>query len=236
MKTILHKAETRGHKNHGWLNTYHTFSFANYFDPERIHFGALRVLNDDTVIGGEGFGTHAHDNMEIISIPLEGDLEHRDSMGNVQIINHGDVQVMSAGTGITHSEMNKNEDKEVKFLQIWVFPNKHNVTPKYNQITLNVEERKNKFQQIVSPNPKDEGAWIYQNAWFHLADFDEGTSKIYEFKKKDNGLYIFVLKGKLTVGEQELIARDGYGVWETGKVTITANDNAEFLLMEIPMF
>ncbi|MDR1654333.1 MAG: pirin family protein [Prevotellaceae bacterium] len=236
MKTILHKAATRGHKNHGWLDTYHTFSFANYFDPERVHFGSLRVLNDDTVAGGEGFGTHPHDNMEIISIPLKGDLEHRDSMGNVQVINHGDVQVMSAGTGITHSEMNKNEDTEVKFLQIWVFPNKHNVTPRYDQITLNVDDRKNRFQQIVSPNKQDEGTWIYQDAWFHLADFDKGTSREYELKQQGNGLYIFVLKGNLNVEGQELTTRDGYGLWDTDKVNITANDNTEFLLMEVPMF
>ncbi|GHT17378.1 hypothetical protein FACS189429_1300 [Bacteroidia bacterium] len=236
MKTVLHKAATRGHKNHGWLNTYHTFSFANYFDPERIHFGALRVLNDDMVIGGKGFETHPHENMEIISIPLEGDLEHRDSMGNVQIINHGDVQVMSAGTGITHSEYNKNDDRPVKFLQIWVFPNQLNISPRYDQITLNIADRKNNFQQIVSPNPQDEGTWIHQNAWFYLADFDKGTSKTYEIKDKANGLYIFVLKGKLNAEGQELTTRDGYGLWETDKVSIIADDDSDFLLMEVPMF
>src|SRR6187455_1547804 len=146
MNTILHKAATRGHANHGWLDTSHTFSFAHYYNPSRTHFGVLRVLNDDFVDGGQGFGTHPHDNMEIISIPLEGDLEHKDSMGNVAFIKQGDVQVMSAGTGITHSEYNKNKDKKVKFLQIWVFPNKRSVTPRYDQITLNATDRKNKFQ------------------------------------------------------------------------------------------
>jgi redox-sensitive bicupin YhaK (pirin superfamily) len=167
-KTILHKSETRGHANHGWLESYHTFSFANYYNPERMHFGVLRVLNDDRVNPGMGFGAHPHDNMEIISIPLEGDLEHKDSMGNVATIKHGDIQVLSAGTGIQHSEYNRNQNQLVKFLQIWIFPNKKNVTPRYDQITLNIAERHNKLQQIISPNPDDEGVWIHQDAWFHL--------------------------------------------------------------------
>ena len=164
---VLHKADSRGDANHGWLHSKHTFSFANYYNPERMNFGALRVLNDDTVAAGMGFGKHPHDNMEIISIPLSGDLEHKDSMNNVTVIKSGDIQVMSAGTGIQHSEYNKNIDAEVKFLQIWVFPNKNNVTPRYDQITLNMADRKNKLQQILSPNPNDAGVWIHQNAWFH---------------------------------------------------------------------
>ena len=176
--TVLHKAETRGHANHGWLNSMHTFSFANYYNPDRMHFGALRVLNDDTVEAGMGFGKHPHDNMEIISIPLEGDLEHKDSMGNVSVIKHGDIQVMSAGTGIFHSEFNRNSDQITKFLQIWVIPNKKNVAPRYDQITLNIADRHNKLQQILSPNAEDEGVWIFQNAWFHLGEFDKGVSKI----------------------------------------------------------
>lgn len=234
-KTILHKANTRGHANHGWLNSFHTFSFANYYNPERIHFGALRVLNDDTVEGGKGFDTHPHDNMEIISIPLEGDLEHRDSMGNVAVIRNGDVQVMSAGTGIQHSEYNKNLDRKVKFLQIWVFPNKKGVTPRYDQISLNPEDRHNKLQQILSPNKDDEGVWIHQNAWFHLGNFDKGMSVDYQLKTKENGVYVFVLKGDITVDEQELNTRDGYGIWNTEKVSIKANSNAELLIMEVPM-
>lgn len=169
-KSVFHPAGSRGDANHGWLHSKHTFSFANYYHPERMHFGMLRVLNDDTVAAGMGFGTHPHNNMEIISIPLSGDLEHKDSMGNVSVIRNGDIQVMSAGMGITHSEYNKNKDQEVKFLQIWVFPNKKDVTPRYDQITLNKEDRKNTFQQILSPNPNDSGVWIHQNAWFHLAD------------------------------------------------------------------
>ena len=233
--TILHKADTRGDANHGWLHSKHTVSFANYYNPERMHFGALRVLNDDSVEGGMGFGTHPHDNMEIISIPLEGDLEHRDSMNNIAVIKNGDIQVMSAGTGIQHSEYNKSKDNKVKFLQIWVFPNAKNVTPRYDQITLNGADRHNTFQQILSPNADDAGVWIHQNAWFHLAKFDKGTSKEYSIKSKGNGLYIFNLSGDIKVGEQVLNARDGYGIWDFEKLTISADSEAEFLLMEVPM-
>lgn len=233
--TVLHKAATRGDANHGWLHSRHTFSFANYYNPERMHFGVLRVLNDDIVSGGMGFGTHPHDNMEIISIPLEGDLEHKDSMGNTTVIKNGDVQVMSAGTGIRHSEYNKNKDLPVKFLQIWVFPNKRNVEPRYDQITLKKEDRKNKIQQILSPNQDDEGVWIHQNAWFHLADFDKGTKENYTIKGKGNGLYLFVLKGDVKINDQQLSTRDGFGIWDTDSVSIEAESNAEFLLMEVPM-
>lgn len=232
---ILHKAESRGNANHGWLQSYHTFSFASYYNPERMHFGVLRVLNDDTVSAGMGFGTHPHDNMEIISIPLEGDLEHKDSMGNTTVIRNGDIQVMSAGTGIQHSEYNKNKDKAVKFLQIWVFPNKRNVTPRYDQITLKAEDRKNKLQQILSPNPDDAGVWIHQDAWFHLGQFDKDIETVYELKKPGNGMYLFVLSGALTVNGQSLSARDGFGVWDTTRLELKADSGAEVLLMEVPM-
>lgn len=233
--TIIHKAETRGHANHGWLNSMHTFSFANYHNPERMHFGALRVLNDDTVEAGMGFGKHPHDNMEIISIPLEGDLEHKDSMGNVSVIRHGDIQVMSAGTGIFHSEYNKNKDSRVKFLQIWVFPNKKNVTPRYDQITLNIDDRHNKLQQILSPNPEDEGVWIHQNAWFHMGTFDKGIGTEYKIKAKGNGIYAFILKGDVTINGQVLSTRDGFGIWDVDSFSIKADSDAEILLMEVPM-
>lgn len=233
--TILHKAATRGQANHGWLNSFHTFSFANYHDPERMHFGALRVLNDDTVEAGMGFGTHPHDNMEIISIPLEGDLEHKDSMGNVTVIKQEDIQVMSAGTGIHHSEYNKNKDRRVKFLQIWVFPNQKKVTPRYDQITLKIADRHNKLQQILSPNPEDEGVWIYQNAWFHLGKFDKGVSTEYQLKASGNGVYAFILSGDVTINGQLLNTRDGFGIWDVDKLTVKAESNAEFLLMEVPM-
>lgn len=234
-QTILHKANTRGNANHGWLQSYHTFSFAHYHNPERIHFGVLRVLNDDTVAPGMGFGTHPHDNMEIISIPLEGDLEHKDSMGNVSVIKKGDIQIMSAGTGITHSEYNKNKDLPVKFLQIWVFPNKRNVTPRYHQISLTKEDRKNKFQQVLSPNPEDEGVWIHQNAWFHLGDLEIGSDHEYKIQAKGNGLYVFVLEGQVQVNGIELDKRDGLGIWDCESVSFKATNNCELLLMDVPM-
>jgi redox-sensitive bicupin YhaK (pirin superfamily) len=232
---VLHKAETRGHANHGWLNSYHTFSFANYYNPDRMHFGVLRVLNDDVVSGGMGFNTHPHDNMEIISIPLEGDLEHKDSMGNLAIIRNGDIQVMSAGTGIQHSEKNKNRDKDVKFLQIWVFPNKKNVTPRYDQLSLKVEDRQNKLQQILSPNTDDEGVWIHQDAWFHLGSLDQGIQQSYTIKKKGNGVYAFVISGNISIDGQSLSARDGLGIWDVNEINLVADTHTEVLLMEVPM-
>lgn len=233
--TIVHKAETRGHANHGWLDSHHSFSFANYYNPERMHFGVLRVLNDDHVEAGMGFGTHPHDNMEIISIPLEGDLEHKDSMGTTAVIKNGDVQVMSAGSGITHSEYNKNKDKAVKFLQIWVFPNKKNVKPRYDQISLKESDRHNKLQQIISPNADDAGVWIHQNAWFHLGKFDKGVNADYTIKAKGNGVYAFILKGDVSINGQKLNKRDGFGIWDTDKLKISADSDAEFLLMDVPM-
>lgn len=234
-KSILHKADSRGFADHGWLKSRHTFSFAGYYNPERIHFGALRVLNDDTVAAGKGFGTHPHDNMEIISIPLEGDLEHKDSIGNVSVIRHGDVQVMSAGTGIFHSEYNRNSDREVKFLQIWVFPDKTNVEPRYDQITLNVFDRTNKLQQIVSPYPGDGGLWIHQQAWFSIGNLDKGTKTTYSFKSKESGVYFFVLNGEVSVNNQLLTNRDGYGIWETEKADILSLTQSEVLIIEVPM-
>lgn len=236
-KTIIHKSESRGDANHGWLHSRHTFSFADYYNPERIHFGALRVLNDDYVAEGMGFGTHPHNNMEIISIPLEGDLEHKDSMGNVSVIKNGDVQVMSAGTGITHSEYNKNKDKPVKFLQIWVLPDKKNVTPRYDQITPDTSLRRNRFQQIVSPTVNDEGVWIHQDAWFHLGTFDKGFLIEYRLKNSGNGVYAFIIKGDVTIEGTPLNERDGFGIWDTDKITIDADsEDAEVLLMEVPMY
>ncbi|MEZ4774345.1 MAG: pirin family protein [Bacteroidia bacterium] len=235
MKTVLHKANTRGHANHGWLNSYHSFSFANYYNPERVHFGVLRVLNDDTVSQGMGFGKHPHDNMEIISIPLEGDLEHKDSMGNTTVIRQGDIQVMSAGTGIFHSEYNKNKDKEVKFLQIWIFPNKKNVKPRYDQISLDEAEQHNVFRQVLSPNPEDDGVWIHQDAWFHLGKLDAGIETTYSLKKPGNGVYAFVLEGDVSVENISLNRRDGLGVWETDTLHIKADSQTQVLLMEVPM-
>jgi quercetin 2,3-dioxygenase len=235
MKSVLHKASTRGHANHGWLNSFHTFSFAQYYNPERVRFGVLRVLNDDTIEPGKGFGTHPHDNMEIISIPLEGDLEHKDSMGNTQVIHKGDIQVMSAGTGIRHSEYNRNTDKEVKFLQIWLFPRERGVTPRYDQMPLDPSRMKNTFLQILSPNPDDEGVWIHQDAWFHIGRLSKGTTLNYAIKRPGNGLYTFVLEGEVTVAGEALNKRDGFGIWDTDQVSYRADSDTEVLLMEVPM-
>jgi len=235
MNTVLHKANTRGHANHGWLDTYHTFSFANYRNPERMHFGALRVLNDDMVAAGKGFGTHPHDNMEIISIPLSGDLEHKDSMGNVTVIKEGDVQVMSAGKGVYHSEYNKNADQEVRFLQIWLFPNKKDVNPRYDQISLEDIKAKNKLYQILSPNSDDAGVWIHQNAWFSMGEYSDATSEKYTLNDSNNGIYAFVLEGDVNIEDQDLNKRDGFGIWNTKEINIKANPGSKLLLMEVPM-
>lgn len=235
MQTLLHKADTRGLANHGWLKSHHTFSFANYYNPERMHFGTLRVLNDDYVAPGRGFGKHPHDNMEIVSIPLSGDLRHEDSMGNETIIRQGDVQAMSAGTGVAHSEMNANRDQPVEFLQIWVFPKTRNIAPNYSQITLDPAELDGKLAQVVSPNADDAGVTVNQDTWFHLGNLKAGTDTSYEIKKPGNGVYAFLLEGKATVAGQELDRRDGLGVWETDAFPITTSDDARLLLMEVPM-
>jgi redox-sensitive bicupin YhaK (pirin superfamily) len=234
-QSIIHKASTRGEANHGWLKSAHTFSFANYYNPERIQFGALRVLNDDQVDGGMGFGEHPHDNMEIISITLEGSLQHEDSMGNVTVIEPGEIQVMSAGTGIYHKEFNKDADKPVKFLQIWVFPNKRNVQPRYDQQRFDLDSHKNELVQILSPNEGDAGVWVYQNAWFHLGKFDRDTEVNHALHLQGNGLYAFVLNGDVVIDGQELGTRDGFGIWDTDSINIKASAGSELLLMEIPM-
>ena len=236
MKTVLHKANSRGHANHGWLDSYHTFSFAGYHDPARVHFGVLRVLNDDTVAGGMGFGAHPHENMEIISIPTVGELEHKDNMGNKQVIRQGDVQVMSAGTGIQHAEKNRNSDKEVKFFQIWVFPNKKNVEPRYDQQNFAEAEKQNKLVTVVSPiGTKDGGVQIHQDAWFSLGKLDRGFKTSYKLKNDKNGVYAFVIEGDVTINGEKLNRRDGLGITEANELDIVADDKAELLLMEVPV-
>lgn len=235
MNTIIHKADTRGKANHGWLNSHHTFSFANYYNPDRMNFGVLRVLNDDIVAPGMGFGKHPHQNMEIISIPLEGDLEHKDSMGNVAVIKEGDVQVLSAGTGITHSEYNKNKDKEVKFLQIWVFPKEKNLTPRYDQVSIREIAKDNEFYQVLSPNKDDQGVWINQDAWFHIGNFTKGKLDTYNIKKEGNGVYAFILDGEVEIDGEKLSKRDGMGIWDTESISVKATEDARVLLMEVPM-
>jgi hypothetical protein len=235
MKTVLHKADTRGHASHGWLESYHTFSFAGYHDPSRTHFGVLRVLNDDSVAPGMGFGKHPHDNMEIISIPLEGDLQHEDSTGTKAVIRQGDVQIMSAGTGIMHSEKNANNDKHVKFLQIWVFSNQKNVQPRYDQKTFSEESKRNQLLTVVSPMGSTDGVNIHQDAWFSLGNLDAGTELSYNVKKEGNGVYAFVLEGDVTINEVALNRRDGLGISEESSLTIKADNAACLLLMEVPM-
>jgi len=233
---VFHKADTRGHEDHGWLNTYHNFSFGDYHDRGRMQFGTLRVLNDDTVAAGTGFGRHPHNNMEIISIPLEGELEHQDSMNNIQVIKTGDIQVMSAGTGIFHSEYNRDKNKEVKFLQIWILPNKLDVKPRYDQVTLDPSKRINHLQQILSPNPKDEGVWIYQDAWFYLGKIQKDHQVNYQIKRKGNGLFCFLLNGKMNIKDNPLDKRDAIGIWDEDSIDLTSlADDSEILIMDVPM-
>lgn len=235
MKTVLHKANTRGQANHGWLRANHSFSFANYYNPERMNFGVLRVLNDDHIAPGAGFPTHPHDNMEIITIPLSGQVEHKDSMGNSGVISPGEIQVMSAGTGIQHSEFNKNKDQDLKLLQIWIFPNKKQVTPRYDQLQIHTIENNNGFKQILSPNANDDGVWIHQNAWFHLGEMDIEKQFTYTLKNKQNGVYIFLIEGKIDVHGEILSDKDALGVWDSEKVLIKSQTTSKVLLIEVPL-
>jgi len=235
MKTTLHLADSRGHAERGWLTSWHTFSFADYYDPARVHFGVLRVINDDIIAGGMGFPTHPHDNMEIITIVRKGALAHKDSMGNEGVIEAGDIQVMSAGTGVRHSEFNALPDVAAELFQIWVFPNQKNVTPRYEQLKLEESARDNKLQQIISPNADDDGLWIHQDAWFHLAKIDGGKSLRYDLKNSGNGVYLLVIEGSVSVNGQELNRRDGLEIEEADNFEITADGDAEVLLMEVPM-
>ena len=235
MKTVFHPSDTRGYANHGWLEARHSFSFASWYQPDRLHFGALRVLNDDIIQGGMGFGTHPHDNMEIVTIPLKGDLEHKDSMGNSAVIREGDIQVMSAGTGVQHSEYNNSPDKEINLFQLWLFPNKRNVTPRYDQLPIRSLHQKNEFFQILSPSADDEGVWIHQDAWMHMLDADQGQSFDYPLQSPEHGVYLIVIEGEVEVDHQILSRRDAIGVWETDKLTIKTKTDAELLLVQVPM-
>lgn len=235
MKSVLHRAHTRGHANHGWLDSYHTFSFAGYHDPTRVNFGALRVLNDDVVKGGAGFGQHPHDNMEIISIPLKGALEHGDNTGGHGIIKSGEVQIMSAGTGIVHSERNASKTEDVNFLQIWVFPKVRNIDPRYDQKFFSSADRINRFQTIVAPEENTNSLRINQDAWFSIGRLSKDFSTEYPVNKNSNGVYVFVLDGDVTINGQKLNKRDGLGIWETDKISLSADNEAEVLLIEVPM-
>jgi quercetin 2,3-dioxygenase len=231
----LHPATSRGYADLGWLKSNHTFSFASYYNPARVHFGMLRVLNDDIVTGGMGFGTHPHDNMEIISIGLEGAIEHNDSMGNRQVIHAGEIQVMSAGTGIQHSEFNPNRELSLNFLQIWIFPKSRNVTPRYQQMKMDTEAMKNRFAQILSPDPDDAGVWIHQDAWFHMGHLDAGISAEYTVQKSGNGVYAFVISGSVVWEGNRLDARDGIAIEDAETLHFQVLEPAQVLLMEIPM-
>ena len=236
MKTILHKAATRGFFDHGWLKTHHTFSFADYYDPERINFGALRVLNDDKIAGGTGFGLHPHQNMEVVSIPLKGALEHKDSLGHASVIKEGEIQAMSAGTGIRHSEYNKNNNTPAEFLQIWVIPDRMNVSPRYENAVIADLLKKNEITEIVSPYPGDgKGLWIYQQAWFSIGELEKNTLQGYKLKSPNSlGVYAFLIEGKATVAGKELEKRDGLGIYDTESFEIKANEYTKILLIEVP--
>jgi redox-sensitive bicupin YhaK (pirin superfamily) len=234
MKTVFHAADRRGHVNFGWLDSHHSFSFGHYHDPEKMHFGMLRVLNDDIIEGGSGFGAHPHDNMEIVSIPLYGALEHKDSTGTSEVIKQGDVQIMSAGSGLKHSEYNHYKDKETSFLQVWVIPKKRNIEPRYDQKNFDPLNRHNQFQTVVAPDDSA-AVWINQDAWFSLGKMDSGFTTSYAFKKAGNGVYAFVLDGNVTINGQSLFKRDAVGIWDTDELNIEASTNAEVLLIEVPM-
>ncbi len=233
MNTIIHRAATRGHANHGWLDSHHTFSFASYMNPERMHFGALRVLNDDIIQGGTGFGTHPHSNMEIVSIPLDGALEHKDSTGRERVIDTGDVQIMSAGRGIYHSEYNHNKDRASNFLQIWVFPKFGDIEPRYDQKRFEKKDRQNKWQTVVAPD-KDSALWINQDAWFNLAELDKGKSLSYTKNLDSSVVYLFVIEGAVTLNGETLNKRDGMGILSGDIKDLKASENASLLLMEVP--
>lgn len=235
MKVIHHPAKQRGGAHHGWLKTKHTFSFADYYNPERVGFGALKVINDDHIEGGHGISSHSHKNMEIVSIPLSGALVHKDDMGNECIIHSGEIQVMSAGSGVVHSEVNASADIPVKLLQIWVESNKRNVTPRYQQVSLVELLNRNQFNQVLSPNSDDAGVWMHQNAWFSVGEFEQGATQTYTLHDPNNGVYIFVISGSVVIGDTVLQPRDGLGITETIKLSMDVIANAQVLVMEVPV-
>ncbi|HTE00939.1 MAG TPA: pirin family protein [Mucilaginibacter sp.] len=235
MKQIFHPANERGHNDIGWLKANFSFSFGPYYNPEKVHFGALRVLNDDIIAGGTGFGTHPHDNMEIITIPLEGALEHKDSMGNIGVITAGEVQVMSAGTGIQHSEYNHSKTEAANTLQIWLFPKEMNIKPRYDQKSFINDLKPNQFTTLVSPVKDGEALWINQDAIFSMGDFDAGQSINYDIKIQGNGAYIFLIEGQVVVDGTELNKRDALGVDDTSSFTIETKSHSRILIMEVPM-
>lgn len=234
MKKIFHKANTRGHSLYDWLDSHHTFSFDQYYDPERVHFGALRVLNDDRVAPGEGFGTHPHKNMEIISIPLKGTLQHGDSHDNNRVVRPGDIQTMSAGTGIYHSEMNHSKTEPVEFLQIWVLPRQNNLHPAYKDYDIRPWIKKNELSVIIAPDGSAP-ATLSQDTWFAIGKVEKGKSIEYKLHRTGNGVYIFLIEGKIVVSGDVLSRRDGMGVYDTDSLTLETIDDSHILLIEVPM-
>lgn len=235
MKYDIFKAENRGGANHGWLNTKHSYSFANYYDPNRIHFGALRVVNDDIITGGMGFGKHPHDNMEIVTIPTKGGLKHGDSMGTGSVINAGDIQVMSAGTGVFHSEMNAYEDITTEFFQIWIIPNARNVEPRYQQLAYKDFADENDLYQILSPNSDDQGVWIHQNAWMFKGEFTTAKEVTYSLKNVENGVFLMVIEGEITFDGKTINRRDTIEITSTSHIDFRTNPGAEVLIIEVPL-
>ncbi len=235
MNKIIHQAEDRGKAEHGWLHTNFSFSFAEYYDPEKMRFGLLRVLNDDRIEPGKGFGTHPHNNMEIITIILEGELEHKDSMGNGSVIRKDEVQVMSAGTGILHSEFNPSTSEKVNLLQLWIFPKDKGIKPRYDQKKFDASEKENKFLTVASGVDKNGSLYIHQDASLSLAKLKKSRSLKYQNKRQGNGIYLFVIGGHITIDDEELFRRDAIGISGAEEINFTANDDSEILLIEVPM-
>lgn len=233
MEKVLHPANSRGVANHGWLKSNHTFSFADYHNPERMNFGVLRVLNDDIVDAGQGFGTHPHNNMEIVSIPISGSLAHKDSMGNSSVITEGEVQIMSAGTGVRHSEFNNSSTDLVNFLQIWILPKERDINPRYDQKKFDLDSNKNKFITVVSPDKETTGVWINQNAYFSLAKTDKDNVLNYKLNDKENGVYIFIIDGEISVADEVLSKRDAIGLADIDNLEIKSLKDSHILLMEV---
>ena len=235
MKMNIQRAAERGGANHGWLNAKHYFSFASYHNPEKVHFGLLRVLNDDTIAAGAGFPPHPHDNMEIVTIPLSGALQHKDNTGGAGVIKAGDVQIMSAGTGVQHSEFNASKTEEATLFQVWIFPKERNIKPRYDQRSFDINERINKWQIVVSPNDDDNALWINQEARFSLTKLEAGKSLSYKNAFLGNGVYLVVVNGSIEVDGKQFNKRDAVGISEADEFNITASEDAELMAIEIPM-
>lgn len=237
MERVIHRAASRGFADHGWLQTYHTFSYGNYYDPRRIHFGALRVINEDTIEGGEGYSSHPHDNLEIVLLPLEGAVEHGDNIGNIAVTGVGEVQAMTTGTGMVHNEYNKSQTEKVHLLNIWIYPREYELSPRYKKAKLSAPGS-NELRLIVAPDTEDAVPGVVviaQDAWFYLGQFDEGFKAAHQLHTERHGAYLFVLEGTISVGETEFGPRDGVGIWDVDTVSFTAESPARVLLIEVPM-